>query len=642
MKLKERIWKFRRVLALLIILSSTILLEAGFNNRAIRYGYSDLDITQNMTIKDKTDDEGNPYQKCVITYKPEKSIYVKDLVIAGTFTDKANLKMEITSVNSFGKKVTTEETDKLTSWISEHHTNLNRRISEIEIRFKLPAGSTLTSVTFNNNVEINRYRIAFFLIVFTLLYLAFFEEFFRKRPEFYFAAFALSIGIFLIFCTQSVCHSWDEQIHFGIVYNLASGDTVNWTDAAVNTSGRTTPNYNSNEEYAQLHDAMKVRGKTTLYTAEATPVSIRTHITYLPMTIAMKIAMLFNTSFWTMYIFGKLGNLLFYTILMSLAIHFAEHKKLLLLFLALAPTNIFLACSYSYDGVIFSTVTLGCVLLFQEIYGEHQRQNAKDWIPAGIGIVLIAIGSLAKYVYIPLIGMVLLIPQFKRLKTWKKILLYSIAICIALSVVFFIIIPVAMNYLNTGATMTGDTRGGETDFVLQAVSMLKHPLASIKLLLSNIFSLEHFRNRGFEETDHFFFGNLMFLNLSLYGTLADKWATLLIATLVILLFYQSKKELTTRNIAWKERTWIGILIFVAVVLIWLALYLAFTPIGQDYIEGVQTRYYLPLFYIFAQLFTTRKTYFQISETAITRFTFVFLNIFWIAELFGLVLKPTLF
>ena len=55
-------------------------------------------------------------------------------------------------------------------------------------------------------------------------------------------------------------------------------------------------------------------------------------------------------------------------------------------------------------------------------------------------------------------------------------------------------------------------------------------------------------------------------------------------------------------------------------LVWLAMYLTFSPIGEDCIQGVQARYFLPLFLPFAyalwgdriQVKMTRTYYYQVS------------------------------
>ena len=56
-------------------------------------------------------------------------------------------------------------------------------------------------------------------------------------------------------------------------------------------------------------------------------------------------------------------------------------------------------------------------------------------------------------------------------------------------------------------------------------------------------------------------------------------------------------------------------------LVWLALYLDFTPVGAEYIAGVQARYYLPLLYLGALLFAGRKVTINWSEETITKLTY---------------------
>ena len=70
-----------------------------------------------------------------------------------------------------------------------------------------------------------------------------------------------------------------------------------------------------------------------------------------------------KTSFSVLYALGKIGNLLIYILVMFWAIKLAKRKKLFLIFVALMPTPLFLAASYTYDTIVFSFITLACVLL---------------------------------------------------------------------------------------------------------------------------------------------------------------------------------------------------------------------------------------------------------------------------------------
>ena len=94
----------------------------------------------------------------------------------------------------------------------------------------------------------------------------------------------------------------------------------------------------------------------------------------------MKIGMLLNFSFSNMYMLGKIGNLLFYVAIMFLAIRLAKKKKLFLVFIAMMPTSIYLAASYSYDAVVFACVTLGSVLWCNEMFYSQKKYQAVNMI----------------------------------------------------------------------------------------------------------------------------------------------------------------------------------------------------------------------------------------------------------------------
>ena len=75
-----------------------------------------------------------------------------------------------------------------------------------------------------------------------------------------------------------------------------------------------------------------------------------------------------NLPFSAVFALGKFGNLLMYVIVMFWAIRLAKNRKLLLAFVAMLPTPLFLASSYTYDSVVFSFITLGCVLWSREAF----------------------------------------------------------------------------------------------------------------------------------------------------------------------------------------------------------------------------------------------------------------------------------
>ena len=93
-----------------------------------------------------------------------------------------------------------------------------------------------------------------------MLYLAVFEKKASKKPERFFAVYALIFGMLIIFFAQPVKNSWDEQVHFQNAYRLASGRIVKWTEAAVDIKDVSSVKCNTKAEYAELRKYMDEKG----------------------------------------------------------------------------------------------------------------------------------------------------------------------------------------------------------------------------------------------------------------------------------------------------------------------------------------------------------------------------------------------
>ena len=88
---------------------------------------------------------------------------------------------------------------------------------------------------------------------------------------------------------------------------------------------------------------------------------------YIPQALFIKVARFLNFSYNRMYMAGKIGNLLAYIILMFFAIRIIKSNKVVLASIALLPTLVLLASSYSYDAMTTGFLTLGIVIWYNEI-----------------------------------------------------------------------------------------------------------------------------------------------------------------------------------------------------------------------------------------------------------------------------------
>ena len=606
--------KHKRIVAAVVILILTAVIELVCNLPAIRGGYDNLDLTKYITVEK----EGNK-EKYVISYSSSQKFYIKELKLSGSFPKEYSYTIKTKEYNSFDKESEEYYSDTVNSWFSDFYTNLNKKVTSIEITLNKVEDAELTSVSCSNRFEVNNYRVLFFLVAFSLLYCLLFEKKIYKKLEWLFVVYALIFGLLLIFYAQPVKNSWDEQIHFGNAYSLAFGRNVEWTEAAELTKNGETVTCNTKAEFAELRAYLNEKNDTVVYTEQKESlIPAYSSLAYIPQAIFINIASILKTSFSVLYALGKIGNLLIYILVMFWAIKLAKRKKLFLIFVALMPTPLFLAASYTYDTIVFSFITLACVLWANELYNESIN------IRKIIGMVLLfAIGCFSKAVYIPMILIMLILPIASTQKKKDKIIVWTMILCITCLVMLTFVLPTLTSTMAGDLSFGGDSRGGATSVVGQLVSMVKHPMASIKLMVKSIFELDNFRNLGYPEADNYFFGNLMFLNFANLGILTDKWSCVIIVLAGMLLLTPDQQNIRyERKLSIMDKIIIAIAVIGTIGFIWLALYLSFTPVGETHISGVQARYYLPLLYLGALIFNGKRISLKCDYCKLSRATFV--------------------
>lgn len=630
-RIRIRIKRYKRIIAAALILLLAVCGEIGFNYWSFAEGYPETDLSSAIRT------EGTGEDACfIVEYQFPEGLFVKQLKLAGRFSEETYT-VDGIAVNQFGKEEEYSKTDTAHPLLSECYTNLNKRIRSIRITLPCGQETALESVSVSNQVEFNKYRMVFLAVVLLLLYCIFFEPIFRKKAETFFLLFSLTFGCFLLLSGQPQCNAWDEQTHFQNAYSLACGETVEWSEAAEWMREGKTVKCNTKAEYAQLRNIMDEKGETIASVENRGSLGIQhDFFGYLPCALFLKVGMGLGLSFSKLVLFGRLGNLLVYCLVMFWAVRLAQRKKWFLVFAALMPTPIFLACSYTYDSVVFSFVTLGVVLWANEMEAsEDNRKNGRVFL----SLFLILAGGMVKTVYLPLLLIWFMSPQIRRLgKKEKRMVWIAAAVCAAAAAVLFLrwLQPI----LN-GTRVFADARGGETDMAGQLFSMLEHPWASIRMFVKDMCSLDNFRNSGIAAYNNYFAGNLLFLNYYLLGVMGDKWCIVLLPVITVLLLYREEGEDSGILLKKSQQFFLILLVAAAVALIWLSMYLVFTPVGNGQIAGVQARYYLPLLYPAAYAIQNRKLYVKAGSGGIAKMTMISALLLEAVSLYDFLLKGRL-
>ena len=188
-------------------------------------------------------------------------------------------------------------------------------------------------------------------------------------------------------------------------------------------------------------------------------------------------------------------------------------------------------------------------------------------------------GCRIKAVYAPLILMGFLIPadrfETKKKRNWMRA---GFAAMFLLMMASFVL-PVLIS-----PSETGDLRGGATSEAGQMTYVLGQPLAYAAVLFKNIFA----------SFPSYVLGEGVFGTLGHLGTISFPWLLYAASAAVILTDTGSACGKTLTKC---QRVWIFLLAGACAVLVWTSMYIAFTPPGNTYIEGVQGRYYLPFLFL---------------------------------------------
>lgn len=479
-------------------------------------------------------------------------------------------------------------------------SNSVSRIINLTVRkVRVDNPSTIKISFHNKNLKVNNFKISNRLsisyervllmtfTIFLLIILVKYFSYFKNNIDKTFVLIGFLMGITMTLLTPiHLVTSSDDQVHFHKAYTILDGTKSKWS-----YSGRYFNhlvigghgNYRSNEEI-RLYKKFLIKNDTKKSTIKLENQDSNldyNELIYLPFSFGYKIARLFGFNFVNSLYVSKLFNLIFYLAIMFFAIRISPYFKKLIFIIGLLPANIYLASQFSYDSTITAGVMISIASLLK--IKSKKKVDLKYLLIFILGIIW---ASLPKVIYAPLLLLFLLIPN-DWFANRKQARIVKIGICILFLVLMSIfVIPVLTS------TASGDSRVANTSVSLQLKYILMHPINYIKLLLKetiynfdnmffgfDTFSLMGYLNRN---THIFDLSNFVLLVLILYVTFTDT---------VEESFLDKKFKIA-----------LAILLVMIWCLIWTALYLQWTPVGHNSIEGVQSRYFLPLLFPLLILF----------------------------------------
>jgi hypothetical protein len=307
-------------------------------------------------------------------------------------------------------------------------------------------------------------------------------------------------------------------------------------------------------------------------------------VTYIPAALGLGAAILMGGRPHESIIAARLANVLAFTLIGALALLMAKHGRLLLLITLSLPMTVWLAGSVSQDGLAIAITVLGVALL-------TRRGAAGFWC----GSAALAVLVLQKPPFAPLAILPLAMPglfdgqAIGRHGIGRRIggaalvavpgLLWSVAVAALVSVPLLPGPP-----YHPGPLWPGDPGRLFRSAVAgaQITVLLHHPLQVALLPITA-------GGQALRPLWLQFVGVLGQLSIPLPHLLYRLWSAAIVSGIAALM--TGPRDAGTR---WFTAPAVALGVLGSMELIFVALYLTWTPVGMDRVDGIQGRYFIPL------------------------------------------------
>ena len=454
---------------------------------------------------------------------------------------------------------------------------------------------------------------------------------FKKKPECVFATLLLIIGVmYVVIMPSQVEVSWDESIHYwnavGVSHALdgktnVADDWIYWHSGVGYTLPNSIDNLRTSQNQIQaLYDTQQLTASNTDILSKINVVA------YIPSAIGLVIGRILNLPQLCIFHLGAAMNMLLYVALTYFSMKQLKSGKMILSTVACLTTSVFLASVYSTDSWIIGFSMLG----FSTFLGTMQEESKITNRKLIVMLVSFTLAFMPKAIYSPLLLLYMLIPQEKfenekqcelfRITTLSLFITLFLEMIVSFKLFIFImgiswllsyfvymkgkklsknqliviavvccILLLIVGYLGARFVLPlmlgqGDMRGGkDVNSAEQVRVILNHPWGYCKIL--GRYLLTNYLN--YQGALQIVFKTFGYLGEASFGAVS-------FALLWIVSFTDKNN-----NDMWKRynmyKISICIIDAVLIILIPTALYISFTPIGYETINGCQPRYLLPLF-----------------------------------------------
>lgn len=359
----------------------------------------------------------------------------------------------------------------------------------------------------------------------------------------------------------------DEKRHFLSSYSVAIGE-LNLKNPKVDETVADMPRMMKTTqfiEYFEQNVAEKTTEDFSNKRLEDTPNNYMV-VSYLVSGTGIFISKLLGGSVADIYITGRIFNLLGYIALIILALKTLPYKKYIFYSIFFMPMLLALASVYSADGIGTALVALYIAYCLK----LHEKDNINIKEVSILLLLLILAASIKSVGYIGIALIIFILPLKKIISQNKKYIKYIIPL-------FLIILLAVLFVYKSNINAPGDTRVQGTDTKAQFEYVLNNPLQYCKILINHtIDTFTSLRGMSFLNAPMFF--NKTYYNMFLVITMY----------LLFISITDSSKQIKIKNRLLFIFTFLVVFAMTST-----SMYLSYTKVGANYINGHQMRYIFP-------------------------------------------------
>ena len=272
-------------------------------------------------------------------------------------------------------------------------------------------------------------------------------------------------------------------------------------------------------------------------------------------------------------VLGRISALLLFAVLISYSLKIIpKFFEKVLFTISILPMTLQQVCSYNYDSVLFTA----CFFLFAYLlYLIYEKEKISKLDIALVTLSSIVIATI-KFVYLPILGLGLLIPREKfTLKNGKTLVILMLVVLSLGS--YLVVMKCNSLFWNVHESDTSSLINYNTFTISQVI---QHPIREIAIIIAT------FQRFTADYISQMISGPLGWLEMNV--------PALQLSGFLMMLFYSlfsvEKKSKMDRNV----KICSGLFSMLMILIVILALQISWTPDNSLIVIGVQGRYFLPI------------------------------------------------